>query len=352
MSSGTYSATFGSNNLADDPNAVAEGLCTRAVGDQASTSGTGTTAGSSDSSMAIGRCNLDTGALFMIGNGQPGANIIANQCRCRNRSNILEVFEDNVHIDGDLFVWGDLNVTGSCGNCQGPPGVPGPPGAPGEDGFSCWDLNQDGMCNLGTEDINGDGNCTTADCQGPPGQNGTDGMPGQNGTDGVQGPPGSPGPPGPPGAPGSPGQNGTDGVQGPPGPIVPLGNLTDVEIINVTTSHFLHHENGSWFNRPITGLIPTIMVSSPLVVPPMGLPPLVAIMATAMCPPGLSLTGGSCTYTPFVPGVVLVSSGTPAGMPTTWECTYTNMDVAAFPGAPGTGPPVGGFTITTTAICV
>jgi len=66
---------------------------------------------------------------------------------------------------------------------QGPPGADGPPGPPGADGadgvngsngvdglngidgVSCWDLNEDGVGDLGTEDRNGDGVVDVNDCQ-------------------------------------------------------------------------------------------------------------------------------------------------------------------------------------------
>ncbi len=63
-------------------------------------------------------------------------------------------------------------------DCQGPPGLNGTDGQDGQDadpcedgndGVDCWDLNGNGMCDLATEDIDGDGSCTVLDCQGPPG---------------------------------------------------------------------------------------------------------------------------------------------------------------------------------------
>ncbi len=126
------SASFGDSTIAGATNAVSEGLCTRAFGEQSSTSGTGTFAGS-DSSMAVGRCNEDTGALFMVGNGSPGR-ILEQGCDCRRRSNILEVNQTSV------LIRGNLEVTGSCGSCTGDSGEPGPqgeqgvPGPPGEQG--------------------------------------------------------------------------------------------------------------------------------------------------------------------------------------------------------------------------
>lgn len=206
------------------------------------------------------------------------------------------------------------------------------------DGFSCWDLNQNGMCDLMSEDVNGDGNCTTADCAGAPcwdlnGNLVCDLMTEDIDMDGnctvldCQGPPGV---------------NGTDGMQGPPGPVVPIGDLTDVEITNATTSHFLHFENGTWVNRPITGLIPTVTVSPPPAMAP--IVPLTTVTISATCPVGLSLTGGSCEQSPVIfPDLVLNLAGSPTGLPTTWACAWSFL---------GLGPPPVGNLLTVTAICV
>lgn len=261
-----------------------------------------------------------------------------------------------------------INVTGVVGppgppgmpGMPGPPGPPGAPGANGTDGFSCWDLNQNGMCDLGTEDVNGDSMCTTADCAGAPcwdlnGNLVCDPMTEDINMDGnctvadCQGAPGTNGTDGAPGMDGAPGVNGTDGAQGPPGPIVPIGNLTDVEIFNVTTSHFLHHEEGVWVNRPLTGLVPIVPVvvvsAGVMFVNPIGFPPPIAITAT--CPPGLSLTGGSCELMPLLLDIVLNSHGIPTGLPTTWSCIWSWLDIP-ITGAP-LSPPV---TLTVTALCV
>ncbi len=75
-----------------------------------------------------------------------------------------------------------------------PAGAP-VPGADGADGLNCWDLNGNGQGDE-AEDVNGDGQYTSLDCQGSPGSAGADGAPG------TQGPEGSPGSTGPRGAPG------------------------------------------------------------------------------------------------------------------------------------------------------
>jgi hypothetical protein len=55
---------------------------------------------------------------------------------------------------------------------------------------ACWDLNQNGVCDLATEDINGDGACTVQDCRGPQGPRGATGATGLQGTQGPAGPAG------------------------------------------------------------------------------------------------------------------------------------------------------------------
>lgn len=41
-------------------------------------------------------------------------------------------------------------------------------GIPGPAGLACWDLNENGTCDLGTEDVDVSGDCDALDCQGPP----------------------------------------------------------------------------------------------------------------------------------------------------------------------------------------
>lgn len=91
-------------------------------------------------------------------------------------------------------------------------------GLPGPRGLNCWDLDEDGMCDLETEDITGDSLCTAVDCTGPSGSAGMPGPSGPPGPTGVAGPPGTPGAPGPPGPQGEPGGAGQPGAQGEQGP--------------------------------------------------------------------------------------------------------------------------------------
>ena len=81
----------------------------------------------------------------------------------------------------------------------GPQGEPGEPGADGKDGLNCWDLNGNGVCDLATEDRNGDLVCDALDCRGEKGEQGERGEPGTPGADGSDGMPGEQGPTGPAG---------------------------------------------------------------------------------------------------------------------------------------------------------
>ena len=246
------------------------------------------------------------------------------------------------------------NVTGPVGP-QGDTGVQGDPGPPGETGET-GETGPEGNCTCNAtevaEEIIDEVNCTC-----PPGPTGPEGAPG---------PPGGPGETGETGPEGSCTCNATEvaeelvgevnctcppGRIGPPGPIVPLGNLTDVEIPRGETSHFLHHENGTWKNRPLTGLVPivpVIVVSAGIMFP--GFAPLpVPTGFSATCPPGLSLTGGSCEVTGGLPDLVMNVHGIPTGLPTTWTCAWTFLaSVPPFVGAPFS-PAV---TVTVTALCV
>lgn len=68
--------------------------------------------------------------------------------------------------------------------CNGADGAPGSAGSNGANGVNCWDLNNNGVCDKATEDINKNGNCTPADChgdKGDAGENGEDGAAGSNG---------------------------------------------------------------------------------------------------------------------------------------------------------------------------
>lgn len=80
---------------------------------------------------------------------------------------------------------GDQGLIGPVGP-QGPQGIQGLAGPPGPRGRSCSDINGNNACD-GSEDVNSDGQCTPADCQGP---SGAKGRTGDKGPTGDQGPPG------------------------------------------------------------------------------------------------------------------------------------------------------------------
>ncbi|HXV59338.1 MAG TPA: MopE-related protein [Vicinamibacteria bacterium] len=88
---------------------------------------------------------------------------------------------------------------------QGPDGMPGLDGMDGTDGapgLSCWDLDQNLICDPTQEDRDGDGTCTPVDCIGPQGPQGEPGAPGAVGPEGPRGPSGN---------------DGADGALGPAG---------------------------------------------------------------------------------------------------------------------------------------
>jgi len=164
---------------------------------------------------------------------------------------LCTLLEDNVPInclsdvtgtggtDGDILTldsgeWmpmdPDTICPASCINgtdgAQGPPGVDGTDGVNGTDGINCWDLNENGVCDLVEEDINDDGVCNVTDCQSASGT---------NGTQGPQGPPGETGP------------------EGPPGPILPLCEFNDTECqgIPLDCSVLKYDSNSSTWNSTI-----------------------------------------------------------------------------------------------------
>lgn len=79
---------------------------------------------------------------------------------------------------------GATGATGATG-VTGPTGPAGQTGAPGASGTSCWDLNGNGLCDLSTEDKDGNGVCNAADCQGSPGATGVQGPQGTSGQNGT-----------------------------------------------------------------------------------------------------------------------------------------------------------------------
>lgn len=82
---------------------------------------------------------------------------------------------------------------------DGTNGQDGQDGSDGTDGIHCWDLNDNGVGDVGTEDINGDFVVDVLDCRGSPGADGQDGSDGADGADGATGPQGPQGPQGDPG---------------------------------------------------------------------------------------------------------------------------------------------------------
>lgn len=65
-----------------------------------------------------------------------------------------------------LLVAAGAFLIAGCEGDDGAPGAAGPAGPAGSDGFSCWDLNENGIADP-EEDLNGDGVVDTLDCRAP-----------------------------------------------------------------------------------------------------------------------------------------------------------------------------------------
>ena len=127
-------------------------------------------------------------------------------------------------------------------DCVGPSGARGAAGTTGPTGAgagaACWDLNASFLCDLATEDINGDGACDVLDCRGaagPTGIVGSTGPAGPLGGAGARGPQGNAGPAGPTGSAGPAGARGPQGILGNAGPTGPGGG-TDCWDLNANLS--------------------------------------------------------------------------------------------------------------------
>ncbi|MCF8464349.1 MAG: collagen-like protein [Flavobacteriales bacterium] len=138
--------------------------------------------------------------------------------------------------------WNDDLIDWTCMGLQGPTGPPGPTGPSGS--------------------VGGIGPTGPAGAQGPPGITGATGA---TGADGATGPAGTNGAQGPTGADGATGATGATGVTGPAGPVnlrsgiigaggsVIIGDVTALTISTGVTE--------VTFNTPLTGGIPTVLVT-------------------------------------------------------------------------------------------
>ena len=105
---------------------------------------------------------------------------------CVNPSGLVRIVESSAdcHHNDTYLTW----------KIMGSPGPQGPQGPAGANGIACWDLNGNGIGDVGTEDKNTDGIVDVLDCTGPQGPQGPQGL------QGLQGDPGPQGPQGPAGA--------------------------------------------------------------------------------------------------------------------------------------------------------
>lgn len=129
-------------------------------------------------------CNGTNGAAGTDGengtNGKDGANTIIITTKegpgtnCANGGYKIEI---GVDTDGDLTLDpAETQTLFVCNGADGAKGDTGDSGTDGADGYSCWDLNKNHACDLVTEDINLDSDCTPADCKGTDGNDGTNGV--------------------------------------------------------------------------------------------------------------------------------------------------------------------------------
>jgi hypothetical protein len=139
---------------------------------------------------------------------------------------------------GDKGAMGDMGAMGAKGDkgnngAEGAKGDTGAPGTNGQDGQNgangqdgqagaagrhCWDVNQNGECDMNpegvNEDVDGNEDCDVFDCRG---EDGAAGQTGERGERGEKGDRGDPGATGAPGADGAKGDKGDKGDRGDPG---------------------------------------------------------------------------------------------------------------------------------------
>jgi Chaperone of endosialidase len=84
----------------------------------------------------------------------------AAQCWDINENGVCDLILEDINNDGNCTVL----------DCQG---KQGPFGTNGTHGRHCWDIDADNVCDLLTEDKNSDGSCDHLDCQGTNGTSGT-----------------------------------------------------------------------------------------------------------------------------------------------------------------------------------
>ena len=70
---------------------------------------------------------------------------------------------------GIVLVAAAAFALGGCSGDDGKDGTAGTPGTPGTSGLNCWDLNQNGIADIGTEDIDKNGVVDVNDCRAPNG---------------------------------------------------------------------------------------------------------------------------------------------------------------------------------------
>lgn len=105
---------------------------------------------------------LSTASLINVTIGGGGGNGTGINCWDLDEDGTCDLGTEDTNNDGICSV---LDCRGEDGT-DGVNGTNGSNGADGQDGVNCWDLNTNGVCDLGTEDTNNDGICSVLDCRG------------------------------------------------------------------------------------------------------------------------------------------------------------------------------------------
>ncbi len=191
-----------------------------------------------------------------------------------------------VALAGTIGCAGETGPAGMDGS-DGMDGSMGTNGMDGMMGLACWDANENGNCDLASEDVNTDNVCDVDDCMGEDGDPGAPGVAGPAGPAGPQGPAGMNGAQGPAGPQGPQGATGPQGPQGPQGPAGTGGGTC------------------SWVNG--TGCSLVAALNS-------------ACTTTVSCPSGQTVAAGGCE------GFTSTAIGRHLRVGTTgWSCYYRRI---------------------------
>lgn len=120
-----------------------------------------------------GNCTIDADPLINEDKNGDGnctaADCLGTHCWDHDSDFVCDLVTEDKNGDGICSSLDCVGAAGAAGTngthgTNGTDGAPGTNGTDGADGFHCWDLNENRLCDLLTEDLNQDGNCTVADC--------------------------------------------------------------------------------------------------------------------------------------------------------------------------------------------